>query len=163
MHVWFQRIVALSDRRIPQVKYTGVCTCCFIKFLFIVQRDGFPTSLAPPHPHPPPPLLFSSFHLLFRLFEHRDKVAPLESCSHVYLAEWNFQRSFSKAFGLIDYHTEGRHVVKYLLSQFSIFRILLSKFLGMKFHLENEVTAESFEFERFFALIDRIFHSESSS
>lgn len=110
------RRVALSDRRIPQVKYTGMCTCCFIKFLFIVQRDGFPTSLAPPHPHPPPPLLFSSFHLLFRLFEHRDKVAPLESCSHVYLAEWNFQRSFSKAFGLIDYHTEGRHVVKYLLS-----------------------------------------------
>lgn len=52
-----------SNRCIPQVKCTA---CCFIKFLFIVQRDGFPTS--------PFSLPVSLLHLLFRLFKHQYKL-----------------------------------------------------------------------------------------
>lgn len=33
-------------------------------------------------------------------------------------------------------------------------KFLLSKFSGMKFHLKNQVAAESLKFERIFTLID---------
>lgn len=71
-----------SNRCIPQVKCTA---CCFIKFLFIVQHDGFPTS--------PFPLPASLLHLLFQLFKHQYKlvlVGELEAFLQV--LKKNFQK-----------------------------------------------------------------------
>lgn len=75
---------AFSNRHIPQVKCTA---CCFIKFLFIVQRPtGFQLLFLLSS------LFSSSFHLLFRLFEHRYKLPWSRNRRHSFRSWQNFQK-----------------------------------------------------------------------